>query len=226
MAITLADFNKIWASTSPLTPYSFSEANYKRGWNFIGATPPARQMWDSYMKASDEKAQWLYNNKLSLSGGAMTGNVRWNMPNAETRLFRTDETGKLALYGGVNWNTSANLYLNGNASNNPGQFILTANNGVNPKALIGKPDGTLTWGGVSVIVGTEVSETFADVSVPANDSVKVGELSGVARHWSCFVTGTGLASVYVTMSVDKKSVYAYNVTSTARTLSFTVNYIV
>lgn len=59
MAITLADFTKIWASTSPLIPYSFSESNYKEGWNFIGATPPARQMWDSIQKTNDEKAKFL-----------------------------------------------------------------------------------------------------------------------------------------------------------------------
>jgi len=75
MAITLADFTKIWASTSPLTPYAFSDANYQNGWNFVGATPPSRQMWDFLQKQNDEKMQWLYNNKLSLSGGTMTGDI-------------------------------------------------------------------------------------------------------------------------------------------------------
>ena len=62
MAITTDDFNKIWASTSPLTPYEFSENNYKQGWNFVGGTPPSRQMWDYLQKQNDEKAQWLYLN--------------------------------------------------------------------------------------------------------------------------------------------------------------------
>lgn len=60
MAFTTNDFNKIWASTSPLTPYDFSETNYKEGWNFIGGTPPARQMWDSIQKLNDEKSKFLY----------------------------------------------------------------------------------------------------------------------------------------------------------------------
>lgn len=64
MAITLADFTKIWASTSPLTPYSFSDANYRQGWNFVGSTPPARQMWDSIQKQNDEKMQLLADNTL------------------------------------------------------------------------------------------------------------------------------------------------------------------
>lgn len=62
MAFSTDDFSKIWASTSPLTPYGFSESNYKEGWNFVGATPPARQMWDSIQKSNDEKSQWLYLN--------------------------------------------------------------------------------------------------------------------------------------------------------------------
>ena len=61
MAFSTDDFSKVWASTSPLTPYEFSDTNYQQGWNFIGSTPPARQMWDFLQKQNDEKAQWLYN---------------------------------------------------------------------------------------------------------------------------------------------------------------------
>lgn len=60
MAITKDDFARIWASTSPLTPYSFSDSNYQEGWNFIGSTPPARQMWDSIQNLNDEKSKFLY----------------------------------------------------------------------------------------------------------------------------------------------------------------------
>lgn len=75
MAVTKDDFNKIWASTSPLTPYSFSESQYKEGWNFVGATPPSRQMWDFLQKNNDEKMQYLANNYLPLNGGTLTGDV-------------------------------------------------------------------------------------------------------------------------------------------------------
>lgn len=64
MAITKDDFSKIWASSSPLTPYEFSENDYKAGWNFIGATPPSRQMWDFLQKLTDEKIQYIYNNMI------------------------------------------------------------------------------------------------------------------------------------------------------------------
>ena len=75
MTVTKDDFNKIWASTSPLTPYSFSESQYKEGWNFIGSTPPSRQMWDFLQKNNDEKMQYLANNYLPLNGGTLTGDV-------------------------------------------------------------------------------------------------------------------------------------------------------
>lgn len=64
MAITKDDFSKIWASTSPLTPYTFSDPNYAEGWNFIGSTPPARQMWDYLQKLTDEKLQYIYDNMI------------------------------------------------------------------------------------------------------------------------------------------------------------------
>lgn len=80
MAITLADFTKIWASTSPLTPYSFSDSNYQEGWNFVGTTPPARQMWDSIQKQNDEKMEYIVNNFLPLSGGTLTGVVNGVTP--------------------------------------------------------------------------------------------------------------------------------------------------
>lgn len=78
MAITLADFTKIWASTSPLTPYSFSDANYQQGWNFVGSAPPARQMWDSIQKQNDEKLKYIVDNFLPSSGGTMTGAIVGN----------------------------------------------------------------------------------------------------------------------------------------------------
>lgn len=61
MTVTKDDFGKVWASTSPLTPYAFSDAQYKEGWNFIGSTPPSRQMWDFLQKNNDEKMQYLLN---------------------------------------------------------------------------------------------------------------------------------------------------------------------
>lgn len=76
MAITIDDFAKIWASTSPLTPYAFSESNYNEGWNFVGATPPSRQMWDSIQKLNDEKLKYLFDNCLPVTEKLPVGVVQ------------------------------------------------------------------------------------------------------------------------------------------------------
>lgn len=141
MAITLADFNKIWASTSPLTPYSFSESNYKQGWNFIGSTPPARQMWDFLQKNNDEKMQYLANNYLPLSGGTLTGNnAKITMSNGESYVRCWGNGLYLGGTDGSN-SSSLTLFTNSNASG----FQINAGDGTTFKRMAGNPDGTLTW---------------------------------------------------------------------------------
>lgn len=81
MAITIDDFDKIWASTSPLTPYEFSESNYKQGWNFVGATPPSRQMWDFLQKNNDEKMQYLASETQRIADNYVE-NQTVSLPNA------------------------------------------------------------------------------------------------------------------------------------------------
>lgn len=58
--MTTPDFNKIWATNSPLTKYEFTDENYLTGWNFIGSIPPARSMFDTLQKNTDEKLKWLF----------------------------------------------------------------------------------------------------------------------------------------------------------------------
>lgn len=58
------DYSLIWAQNSPLSPYSFSSENYLTGWNFIGAIPPDRRMFDAWMNRADNKMKWLYDNAM------------------------------------------------------------------------------------------------------------------------------------------------------------------
>lgn len=146
MAITTDDFNKIWASTSPLTPYSFSASQYKEGWNFIGSTPPSRQMWDFLQKNNDEKMQYLLNNfdnYLPLSGGTMSGAITTS---AVDFIKKTSNTSHVTILGGTEFSNSASLMVaGGSQSYATGCFELKAQDGSNSSALTGKPDGTLTW---------------------------------------------------------------------------------
>lgn len=91
--VTWNDFEKIWASTSPLTPYEFSDPNYAQGWNFVGSTPPARQMWDSIQKQNDEKFKYLRDN--------------FGTPNIVTQASQMTDTDKVYVYLGseAGWNS-------------------------------------------------------------------------------------------------------------------------
>ena len=118
MAITTDDFNKIWASTSPLTPYSFSESQYKEGWNFIGSTPPSRQMWDFLQKQNDEKMQYLLNNYLPAVVGAVVAFAGSTTPQGwllcdGSAVSRTTYAALFAVigttYGAGNGSTTFNL---------------------------------------------------------------------------------------------------------------------
>ena len=159
MAITLADFNKIWASSSPLTPYSFTENNYKQGWNFVGSTPPARQMWDFLQKNNDKKMQYLANNYLPLSGGTMTGSATIGFAYQWGSIYSayTNDAGSLTFLGGSGDNKGARIRLSGmNRTGYEGFFEILAHNGTTGKSFIGKPDGTLTWGGNAIALSKDV----------------------------------------------------------------------
>ena len=54
------DFSKIWASNSPLPTYTFSDADYLTGWDFVGSAPPTKNEFDAWFKLVDEKLNYLY----------------------------------------------------------------------------------------------------------------------------------------------------------------------
>ena len=64
--MTTPDFSKIWAASTPLTPYVFDDADYLDGWEFLGEIPPDRRMFDAWQNQADTKMQWLYQNTAYL----------------------------------------------------------------------------------------------------------------------------------------------------------------
>lgn len=56
----MPDFSKIWATNSPLPEYTFSDADYLTGWDFVAAAPPTKSQFDAWFKQTDEKLQYLY----------------------------------------------------------------------------------------------------------------------------------------------------------------------
>lgn len=83
---------------------------------------------------------------LPLTGGTVSGTIVFS----GAIDMRSDTADKqLILLGGNGANASlgANLVLSGADYTNSGWFTLQAGNSTGYKQLIGKPDGTLTWGG-------------------------------------------------------------------------------
>lgn len=54
------DFSKVWASNSPLPEYTFSDADYVTGWDFVGSAPPTKNEFDAWFRMVDEKLNYLY----------------------------------------------------------------------------------------------------------------------------------------------------------------------
>ena len=54
------DFSKIWASASPLPIFTFTDAEYTEGWDFVGSAPPTKNQFDAWFKSVDERLKWLY----------------------------------------------------------------------------------------------------------------------------------------------------------------------
>jgi hypothetical protein len=61
------------------------------------------------------------------------------------------DTKAVRISGGTGWDNGGSIIVYGKTnSKNPGAFQIKAEDGTNEYILIGKPDGTLTWGGEKV----------------------------------------------------------------------------
>ena len=192
MAITLADFTNIWASTSPLTPYSFSTSNYEEGWNFIGSTPPARQMWDSIQKQNDEKMKYIVDNFLPLTGGIMTGSIKYagannrefrlELDNADTNIdfgwrYSTEDGALLAL---------RNADYNGGGTD-AGSFGLSARAGGNTKTLYGNSSGELAWAGVAITDGSFIKARIVNTGANPTNGQSISAPAESGYQFVCWV---------------------------------------
>ena len=54
------DFSKVWANNSPLPEYTFTDADYLEGWEFVGNAPPTKNEFDAWFRMVDTKLNWLY----------------------------------------------------------------------------------------------------------------------------------------------------------------------
>ena len=101
---------------------------------------------------TDDRIAALPNTFLPLTGGTMTGNIKFTIIDS---IARSVDNSYLTIFGGSTYRKGAYMALSGkDRSGSSGNFDLTADDGTTTKKLVGKPDGTLTWGDVSLTDGT------------------------------------------------------------------------
>lgn len=128
---------------------------------------------------------------LPLSGGAMTGN----------NIARNVNSSLLTVFGGINYEGGAAISLYGKDSTSyTGNFLVNAKNGSNEKWLLGKPDGTLTWGGNSLDKSAVVAE-----SLGTNGYRKYA--SGLIEQWGHIPDVTANTNTIVTFPISFTSTY-------------------
>lgn len=102
----------------------------------------------------DTELKNVKDNYLPLAGGTVTGDVAINgaltVPNG---LIRTNDTSKaITIMCTTDKKSGANLVLGGkDATNNAGEFVITATNGTNSFNFWGLPSGKLSWGNKNIV---------------------------------------------------------------------------
>lgn len=87
MSITQDDFKKIWASTSSVPEYTFSDSDYQDGWEFVGNLPPTRAMWDTLQRRNDQKMKYLQDNG-SMCFDSVADMVASNLESGQTVITK------------------------------------------------------------------------------------------------------------------------------------------
>jgi hypothetical protein len=198
--VTWDDFDRIWARTSPLTPYEFSDPNYSQGWNFVGSTPPARQMWDSIQKKNDEKFKYLRDN--------------FGTPNIVTSSSQMTDTDKVYVYMGseAGWNSGHWYYYDeGTSSWADGGVYNSVAFVTDPTlSIAGQPADAKAVGDALALKADLAGCTFTgNVTVTADLSVTGASTMATANINNLAVSGTATAT---TVSVGDNST---NVATTA-----------
>ena len=162
---------------------------------------------------------------LSLSGGTMTGTIVSNVSFGTPAISMSTDDNACFVFGGSGRNKGARIGLNGkDSSSYGGCFTISADNGTNTKQLQGSPDGTLTWDGKTVIVGTEATETTTFASISGGAFVTFA-VAHNPKYYSVSLGGTGFAEMCVNKD-SNRTFYVRNIGNNTRTnITLTVEYI-
>lgn len=125
-------------------------------------------------------------------------------------LAKDDTAGWMRVCGGTNMETGARLQLAGQGvTDYGGEFWLVARSGSNSHGLVGKPDGTLTWSGKSVVTSVNgVDATNGDVVAAPDYASRITIESPITfqAHGYVFVNPQGTGA-HFTATIDGMSIY-------------------
>ena len=139
----------LYGKTNADNPGVFSlSANDGTNSSILSGTPGGTLQW----KGNDIA---LKKDHLLLSGGTMTGDISFNKASVNIKNTTSGYVGYTSILGGDSASNGSSIRLNGkDNSGQPGQFVITANNGTQSSELRGYPNGTLSWNGVTVNCGS------------------------------------------------------------------------
>ena len=141
---------------------------------------------------------------LPLSGGTMTGTIIFNK--AGQVMKSPGDNGVLRFDGGSDYNKGAFLSLHGMDYNseNAGAFQLSCRSSTFSRDLIGRPDGTLKWGGSNVV--TEASGN----AVTATTAAKLGGGGNTGKPMTFNWSGQSGQPTWLWGGNDGTNMYVYN----------------
>ena len=119
----------------------------------------------------------LFDSKLSLSGGTMTGTITCSLDNVIARSTNANLT---LVCGGTSWENGGSIALHGKSqSDNPGGVIIYAKDGTQNSSMLLKPDGGLSWNGKNIIRSVDGVNADSAGNVALNALPKTGgDLTG------------------------------------------------
>lgn len=122
--------------------------------NGEAATGGADGLANVQAKQLANRTQYLKNNYLPLTGGALNGD----------NIYRNVDNNQISISGGSSRDKGARLYLNGDENGTaPGEFGLYARNNIgNHSYLVGKPTGELYWNDNDLAGAVIISQSTGD----------------------------------------------------------------
>lgn len=173
----------------------------------------------------DTELKNVKDNYLPLTGGTVTGDVAINgaltVPNG---LIRTNDTSKvMTIKCTADDKSGAKLLLGGkDATNNAGEFVITATNGTNSFNFWGLPTGKLTWGNKNIVrsVNSVNADDNGNVIITSVDHATTADSATSATSASQNASGHLLADTIVkSISIDGRTITVTKIDGASYTLT-------